>query len=98
MIGIAISLYPQHAEYHDLKRAAVEAEALGIDVLYTWDHFFPLFAIPTASTLSAGRFSRRWPKSQKKFRSDLWSRAALTATQSFWPIWQEPSITLQGAA
>ena len=41
MVGIAISLYPQHAEYHDLRRAAVEAEALGIDVLYTWDHFFP---------------------------------------------------------
>ena len=46
MVGIAISLYPQHAEYHDLRRAAVEAEALGIDVLYTWDHFFPLFGDP----------------------------------------------------
>ncbi len=46
MIGIAISLYPQHAEYHNLKCAAVEAEALGINVLYTWDHFFPLFGDP----------------------------------------------------
>ena len=98
MTGIAISLYPQHAEYHDLKRAAVEAEALGIDVLYTWDHFSLSLETPTASTLSAGRFWLRWPKSQKMFRSDPWSHAELTATQSFLPIWQEPSITLRGAA
>ena len=43
MVRIAISLYPQHADYKDIKRAATQAESLGIDVLYTWDHFFPLF-------------------------------------------------------
>lgn len=43
MLRISVSLYPQHADYADIRRAAVRAEELGVDVLYTWDHFFPLF-------------------------------------------------------
>jgi len=33
---------PQHAEYADIRRAAAEVEELGADILFTWDHFFPL--------------------------------------------------------
>ncbi|MDH3712239.1 MAG: LLM class F420-dependent oxidoreductase [Gammaproteobacteria bacterium] len=46
MVRIALSLYPEHADYSDIRRAAEEAEALGVDVLYTWDHFFPLMGAP----------------------------------------------------
>jgi probable F420-dependent oxidoreductase len=46
MVRIAVSLYPQHAEYADIRRAAREAEEIGVDVLYTWDHFFPLTGKP----------------------------------------------------
>lgn len=40
---IALQLHPQHAEYSDIRRAAAEAEEIGVDVLYNWDHFFPLY-------------------------------------------------------
>ncbi len=40
---IAVFLHPQHAEYDDIRNAAVEAEELGADVLYNWDHFYPLY-------------------------------------------------------
>ncbi len=40
---IAVQIHPQHADYADIRRAAVEAEALGVDVLYNWDHFYPLY-------------------------------------------------------
>jgi probable F420-dependent oxidoreductase len=43
MVRISVQLYPQHADYADIRRAATRAEELGADVLYTWDHFFPLF-------------------------------------------------------
>jgi len=33
---------PQRAEYAAIRRAAAEVEDLGADVLFTWDHFFPL--------------------------------------------------------
>lgn len=42
-IRIAAQLHPQHGAYVDLRDAAVESERLGYDVLYTWDHFFPLY-------------------------------------------------------
>lgn len=41
-IRIAVQLHPQHAEYRDIRNAAVEAEELGVDIVYNWDHFFPL--------------------------------------------------------
>ena len=46
MVRIAVSIYPEHAEYADFRRAVAEAEALGVDVIYTWDHFFPLMGEP----------------------------------------------------
>jgi hypothetical protein len=46
MVRVAVSIYPQHAEYADIRRAAQQAEALGVDVVYTWDHFYPLFGDP----------------------------------------------------
>jgi len=42
-VRIAVQLHPQHAEYADIRRAAAEAEELGVDVLYNWDHFYPLY-------------------------------------------------------
>ena len=41
-IRIALQLHPQHADYPALRQAAVEGEELGVDVVYNWDHFFPL--------------------------------------------------------
>ena len=46
MIRIAVSIYPEHAGYRDIRRAAQQAEELGVDVVYTWDHFFPLIGNP----------------------------------------------------
>jgi len=42
-IRLAAQLHPQHGTYRALRRAAIEAESLGYDILYTWDHFFPLY-------------------------------------------------------
>ena len=41
-IRTGLQLNPQHADYHDIRRAVVAADALGADMLFTWDHFFPL--------------------------------------------------------
>jgi probable F420-dependent oxidoreductase len=42
-VRIAVQLHPQHADYDDIRRAVVRAEELGVDVVYNWDHFFPLY-------------------------------------------------------
>jgi probable F420-dependent oxidoreductase len=45
-VRVAVQLHPQHGAYAELRRAVDRAEELGVDVLYTWDHFFPLYGDP----------------------------------------------------
>ena len=42
-IRIAAQLHPQHGTWLDLRAAALRAETQGFDIVYTWDHFFPLY-------------------------------------------------------
>ena len=42
-VRIAVQLHPQHAEYADIRQAVGEAEELGVDIVYNWDHFYPLY-------------------------------------------------------
>jgi probable F420-dependent oxidoreductase len=42
-IRVGVQLQPQHADYADLRRAVAAAEEAGVDVVYNWDHFFPLY-------------------------------------------------------
>lgn len=45
-IRLAFQLNPQHATYDAMRRAAIEAEEIGFDILYNWDHFYPLSGDP----------------------------------------------------
>ena len=52
-IRVSAQLQPQHADWPTMRRTWVEAEALGADCLFDWDHFYPLRATPTARTSRA---------------------------------------------
>jgi probable F420-dependent oxidoreductase len=43
---VGVQLEPQHATIDELRRAWIEADALGVDSIWTWDHFFPLSGDP----------------------------------------------------
>ena len=40
---VGVQLQPQHAEYSDIRRACAQAEEMGADVVFNWDHFYPLY-------------------------------------------------------
>jgi len=42
-VRIGVQLQPQHATYAELRRACADAEEIGVDVVFTWDHFYPLY-------------------------------------------------------
>jgi probable F420-dependent oxidoreductase len=46
MIRVGVQVQPQHADFDGMRRAWREAEAMGADVIYTWDHFYPLYGDP----------------------------------------------------
>lgn len=43
---LGLQLQPQHCTVADLRRAWKDADALGVDSLFVWDHFFPLHGDP----------------------------------------------------
>ena len=42
-IRIAAQLHPQHGDYEGLREAVRSAEETGFDLVYNWDHFYPLY-------------------------------------------------------
>ncbi|MBI5160542.1 MAG: LLM class F420-dependent oxidoreductase [Micrococcales bacterium] len=42
-IRIGVQLQPQQADYAQFRDAVARAEDLGVDVIFNWDHFFPLY-------------------------------------------------------
>lgn len=42
-IRIALQLQPQHAEYSEIRDAVVGGEEMGVDIVFNWDHFYPLY-------------------------------------------------------
>ncbi len=45
-IRVGVHLNPQHGDYADYKRAVLEVEKMGADVITVWDHFYPLSGDP----------------------------------------------------
>ena len=45
-VRIALQLQPQHADYATIRNTVAAAEDLGVDIIFNWDHFYPLYGDP----------------------------------------------------
>jgi probable F420-dependent oxidoreductase len=45
-VRIGAQIAPQHAGYAKIRDTAAELEELGVDIIFNWDHFFPLSGAP----------------------------------------------------
>ena len=43
MTRIAVQIHPQLADYGKIRDTVMRAEEMGADVVYNWDHFYPLY-------------------------------------------------------
>jgi len=48
-LQVGIQLHPQATSLDDLRSAAREADRLGADSIWVWDHFYPLYGDPDAA-------------------------------------------------
>jgi probable F420-dependent oxidoreductase len=53
-------LQPQHADYSDLRRAVVRGEEMGVDVIFNWDHFYPLYGDPVGKHFECWTMLASW--------------------------------------
>ena len=65
-IRIAAQLHPQHGSYRAIRDAAVRAEDLGYDILYTWDHFFPLYGDPDGAHFECWSLLAAWAEATER--------------------------------
>lgn len=45
-VRLGVQIAPQHAPYALIRETAAELESLGVDILFNWDHFYPLSGEP----------------------------------------------------
>lgn len=46
---VGVQLHPQHTSLEDLRAAWQAADRMGVDTIWTWDHFYPLYGEPEGS-------------------------------------------------
>ena len=61
---VGVTLHPQHTDISRLRDTWRQADELGVDTIWTWDHFFPLPAgrmvAPAADSAAAGNHFEAW--------------------------------------
>ncbi len=65
-IRIAAQLHPQHGAWPALRSAAVRSDELGYDILYTWDHFSPLYGEPDGPHFESWSLLAAWAEATER--------------------------------
>jgi len=52
-VRIAVQVQPQHADYPAIRDTVRQLEDLGVDVIFNWDHFYPLTGDPDGKHFEA---------------------------------------------
>jgi probable F420-dependent oxidoreductase len=59
-IRIAVQLQQQQADYQSIRRALDQAEDLGVDIVFNWDHFYPLYGDPDGAHFECWTMLAAW--------------------------------------
>jgi probable F420-dependent oxidoreductase len=59
-VRVGVQIAPQHALYPKMRETVAAVEDLGVDVLFNWDHFFPLHGEPDGLHFEAWSLLAAW--------------------------------------
>jgi probable F420-dependent oxidoreductase len=59
-VRIAVQIHPQHADYAAIRETVSKAEDMGADMVFNWDHFFPLYGPPDGRHFEAWTMLGAW--------------------------------------
>jgi probable F420-dependent oxidoreductase len=65
-VRIAVQLQPQHADYPQIRDAVARAEDAGVDVVFNWDHFFPLEGDPDGKHFECWTMLGAWAEATSR--------------------------------
>jgi probable F420-dependent oxidoreductase len=67
-IRIGLQIQPQHADYAAIRRTVAEAEDLGVDVAFNWDHFYPLYGEPEGKHFECWTMLGAWAEQTSRIQ------------------------------
>ena len=67
-VRIGLQIQPQHADYSAIRRAVTEAEDLGVDIAFNWDHFYPLYGDPDGQHFECWTMLGAWAEQTSRIQ------------------------------
>src|SRR6478736_2283838 len=65
-LRIGLQLQPQHAEYAQIRDTVATAEDAGVDIVFNWDHFFPLYGEPDGKHFECWTMLGAWAEATSR--------------------------------
>lgn len=65
-IRIGVQLQPQHADYGRIRDAVLRAEDLEVDIVFNWDHFYPLTGDPDGKHFECWTMLGAWAEQTER--------------------------------
>ena len=66
-IRIGVQIQPQHApDYSLIRDAVLRAEDLGVDIIFNWDHFYPLYGDPDGAHFECWTMLGAWAEQTER--------------------------------
>jgi probable F420-dependent oxidoreductase len=65
-VRIGLQLQQQHANYSTIRDVATRAEDLGVDIIFNWDHFLPLWGDPDGMHFECWTMLAAWAESTSR--------------------------------
>lgn len=65
-VRIAVQLQNQHGDIAGVRRAVARAEEMGVDIVFNWDHFFPLGGDPNGSHFECWTMLAAWAEATER--------------------------------
>jgi len=65
-VRLGVQLQPQHVSYSDMRDAVRRLEDMGVDILFNWDHFFPLNGDPDGRHYESWTILAAWAEQTER--------------------------------
>ncbi|GAA3765645.1 LLM class F420-dependent oxidoreductase [Microbacterium kribbense] len=65
-VRLGVQLRPEQVQYADLRDAVRALEDAGVDIVFNWDHFFPLYGDPDGTHFEAWTMLGAWAESTSR--------------------------------
>jgi len=63
---VGVQIKPEHAAYAEIRRTCATLEEMGVDVLFNWDHFFPLSGDPDGLHFECWTMLAAWAEATER--------------------------------